>query len=83
MSLSLDLPALAKTAATYAVDLGERTVATAAEAFVSALVLSQPFDLAMWKGASIAGLAAGAAVLKGVVAKFRGDRKSASLAKGV
>lgn len=81
--MSLDLPAIAKTIETYALDLAERTAATAAEAFISALVLSQPLDLGMWKSAALAGVAAGAAVVKGVIAKFRGDRKSASLAKGV
>lgn len=81
--MSIDLSNLARTAAVYARDLAERVAATAVQAFVAALVLSSPLDLGMWKSAALAGVAAGAAVVKGVIARFRGDGNSASLAKGV
>lgn len=73
----------ASTAASYAKDLAERVVTTFLGAFLSVVTVSTPFDLAMWKAASIAGIAAAYALVKGVVAKTRGDKQSASLAKGV
>lgn len=81
--MSIDFPGLGKTAVAYAKDLAERVLSTAVQAFVAALVLSSPLSLGMWKSAALAGVAAGAAVVKGVIAKFRGDTNSASLAKGV
>lgn len=74
---------LAKTAKTYALDLAERTVSTALQAGLGAVVVSQPFNLSMWESAGLAGVAAGFAVVKGVFARLRGDGNSASLAKGV
>lgn len=81
--MSIDFPGLGKTALAYAKDLAERVFATAVQAFVAALVLTSPLDLDMWKSAALAGVAAGFAVVKGVIASFRGDKNSASLAKGV
>ncbi|MFB8101359.1 hypothetical protein ACFC3O_00730 [Streptomyces sp. NPDC056007] len=72
-----------KTAATYGRDLAERVVSTGLEAFVGALVLTAPFDLSMWHNAALAGTAAGGALLKGIVARWRAVAHSASLAKGV
>jgi hypothetical protein len=72
-----------KDAGTYARDLGERVVSTGLEAFVGALVVTAPFDLTMWQNAATAGAAAGFAVLKGVAARLRDVRNSASLARGV
>jgi hypothetical protein len=83
VSLSLDLPALAKTAKAYGLDLAERVVTTFLQAFLGALVVSQPFSLSMWQNAAVAGVAAGFALVKGVVARLRGDGNSASLIKGV
>jgi hypothetical protein len=84
MSLSVsNLGALAKTARTFALDLAERTVSTALQAGLGAVVVSQPFNLSMWESAGLAGVAAGLAVVKGVVARLRGDGNSASLIKGV
>lgn len=83
MSLHLDLPALGKTVKAYGLDLAERTVSTALQAGLGAVVVSQPFNLSMWESAGLAGVAAGFAVLKGVFARLRGDSNSASLIKGV
>lgn len=78
-----NIGALAKSAKTYALDLAERTVSTFLQAFLGALVVSQPFSLSMWQNAAVAGVAAGFALVKGVAAKLRGDGNSASLIKGV
>lgn len=72
-----------KTTATYGRDLAERVASTGLEAFVGALVLTAPFDLTMWHNAAIAGVAAGAALLKGLAARWRDVTNSASLARGV
>ncbi len=78
-----NLGAVLKTAEQYALDLAERTAATALEAGLGAVVVSQPFNLSMWENAGLAGAAAGFALLKGVIARLRGDGNSASLIKGV
>ncbi|MFB7212690.1 hypothetical protein [Streptomyces sp. NPDC056255] len=72
-----------KGARTYARDLAERVIATFLQAFVGALVLTQPLDLHMWQSAAVAGVAAAGALLKGLVARWRDVTHSASLAKGV
>lgn len=77
------LSGLGKTAAAYGLDLAERVVSTFLQAFLGALVVSTPFDLSMWQNAAVAGVAAGFALVKGVVARLRGDGNSASLIKGV
>ncbi|MFC9619515.1 hypothetical protein ACFTXM_05830 [Streptomyces sp. NPDC056930] len=66
-----------KGAKTYARDLAERVAATFLQAFVGGLVLTAPFDLAMWQAAAAGSL------LKGLVARWRDVTNSASLAKGV
>jgi hypothetical protein len=50
---------------------------------LGAVVVSQPFNLSMWESAGLAGVAAGFALVKGVIARVRGDGNSASLIKGV
>ncbi|MFE3485074.1 hypothetical protein [Streptomyces griseus] len=72
-----------KGAKTYARDLAERVVSTFLQAFVSGLVLTQPFDIGMWQAAGVAGVAAAGALVKGIVARWRDVTNSASLAKGV
>ncbi|WP_329615667.1 hypothetical protein OG244_23435 [Streptomyces brevispora] len=72
-----------KTASTYARDLAERVVSTFFQAFVGGLVLTQPFDVSMWQAAAVGGVAAAAALVKGLVARWRDVTNSASLAKGV
>ncbi|MFJ9318239.1 hypothetical protein [Streptomyces globisporus] len=72
-----------KGAGTYARDLAERVVSTFLQAFVSGLVLTQPFDLGMWEAAAVGGVGAALALVKGLVARWRDVTHSASLAKGV
>ncbi|AMM12377.1 hypothetical protein ACIF8Q_07545 [Streptomyces albidoflavus] len=78
-----DAQTVVKTGAAYARDLAERTAATFLQAFVGGVVLTQPFDLAMWQAAAVGGVAAAGALLKGLVARWRDVTNSASLAKGV
>lgn len=78
-----NLTGLGKTAAAYGLDLAERVVSTFLQAFLGAIVVSSPFSLSMWQNAAVAGVAAGFALVKGVVARLRGDGNSASLIKGV
>ncbi|MGW0938884.1 hypothetical protein [Streptomyces sp. NPDC002666] len=72
-----------KGAKTYARDLAERVIATFLQAFVGGLVLTQPFDVSMWQAAAVAGVAAAASLVKGLVARWRDVTNSASLARGV
>ncbi|MET8172856.1 hypothetical protein [Streptomyces clavifer] len=72
-----------KGAKTYARDLVERVLATFLQAFVGGLVLTTPLDIGMWQAAAVAGVAAAAALVKGLVARVRDVTNSASLAKGV
>ncbi|WP_327246539.1 hypothetical protein [Streptomyces sp. NBC_01320] len=72
-----------KSAGTYGRDLAERVVSTGLQAFVGGLALTQPFDLGMWQNAGIAGVAAAASLVKGLVARWRDVTNSASLARGV
>lgn len=72
-----------KTGATYARDLAERVVATFLQAALGAVVLTQPLDLHMWQAAAVAGVAAAASLVKGLVARMRDVTNSASLARGV
>lgn len=74
-----DLPALAKTGAEYARDLAERVVFTFVEGFVGGIVVTEALDVSMWHAALAGGVAAAAALLKGVAAKAFGDKNSASL----
>ncbi|WP_328620732.1 hypothetical protein [Streptomyces sp. NBC_00354] len=77
---------LVKTAATYAKDLAERTIWTAATAVGGLLVASGPADmlhLSFWKSAGVAGIIAAGTLVKGLAARLIGDPNSASTAKGV
>lgn len=72
-----------KGAKTYARDLAERVLSTFLQAFVGGLVLTAPFDIDMWQAAGVAGVAAAASLVKGIVARWRDVTHSASLARGV
>ncbi|MGW6872924.1 hypothetical protein ACWGHA_11375 [Streptomyces xanthophaeus] len=72
-----------KTAATYGRDLAERVASTFVQSFIGAVVVTQPFDLSMWRTAALAGTAAAVSLVKGLVARWRDVTNSASLAKGV
>lgn len=61
----------------YLVDLAERVALTFAEAFLAVFTLT---DVSTLKSAAVAGGAAVLSLLKGVVAKLKGDKESASLA---
>ncbi|MDI9829670.1 hypothetical protein [Streptomyces sp. KAU_LT] len=71
--------ALVRTAQTYARDLFERVVTSAAYGFVAAFVPAQAADASMWYAALGAGLGAALSLLKGMVARAFGDPNSASL----
>lgn len=81
-----NLSALAKTAGTYALDLGERVLSTFVVAAGGVLVTADAGNVghvSFWQGVGAGGVAAAFSLVKGVVAKFRGDGKSASLIKSV
>ena len=67
----------------YLIDLVERVLATAAQAALAVLlpilVAGELPDSTEGKAILIAGLAAGLAVLKGVLAKFTGSSNTAAL----
>jgi hypothetical protein len=75
-----------KTAATYARDLAERTLATAVVAAASVGIAAGPADMfhaSFWETMGAAGIAAAGTLLKGMIARAFGTKNSASLAKGV
>ncbi|GGZ80215.1 hypothetical protein ACFOOM_07530 [Streptomyces echinoruber] len=72
-----------KTAGTYARDLLERVLSTFLETFIGGIVITQPLNASMWYAAAAGGTGAVAALLKGLVARWRDVTNSASLAKGV
>lgn len=78
-----DAETVLKTGKTYARDLAERTATTFLEAFLAGVVVTQPLDVSMWHAAAVGGLAAVGALLKGMFARARDVKNSASLAKGV
>lgn len=75
-----------KTAQTYARDLIERVIWTFLLAAGGVALAAGPVDmlsLSFWKTVAIAGITAVGSLVKGVLAKFIGDRNSASTASGV
>lgn len=64
-------------------DLRERVLVTFAEGFLGSLVITELSDESMWLAAAGGGVAAVAALLKGVVAKKVGNEASASLSGDV
>jgi hypothetical protein len=68
-----------RTGGRYALDLIERILATAAEAGIGVIVV----ESAGWPAWVAVPVGAGAAVVKGWVAKWVGNKDSASLASGV
>lgn len=78
--------ALAKTAQTYAKDLGERVLWTFLVASGGVALAAGPADMfsaSFWQTVGTAGLAAVGSLVKGVVARFVGDKNSASTVSGV
>ncbi|WP_406735343.1 hypothetical protein OG508_28020 [Streptomyces sp. NBC_01108] len=86
MSAPFPLPAtqtVIKGARTYGRDLAERVLSTFLFAFLSGVVVTQPLDGSMWYAALSGGIGAVCSLLKGLVARLRDVRNSASLARGV
>lgn len=75
--------AIRRSAQTYARDLFERIVTSAAYGFVAAFVPAEATDASMWYAALGAGVGAGLALLKGMLAWAVGDPYSASLSRKV
>lgn len=63
----------------YVIDLTERTLATAAQGAIGEVLV----QIANWPQWAVVPIMAGAAVVKGWLAKFVTNRESASLAPGV
>lgn len=75
-----------KTAETYTKDLAERVIWTFLMAAGGVALASGPADMfhaSFWETVGTAGLVAVGSLVKGIVAKFRGDPNSASLAQDV
>lgn len=75
-----------RTARTYALDLAERTLATAVVAAGGVAIAAGPADMfhaSFWATMATAGIAAAGTLLKGVAAKVCGSKNSASLARDV
>jgi hypothetical protein len=75
--------AILRTAETYARDLFERVVTSAAYGFVAAFVPAQATDASMWYAAGGAAIGAVGSLLKGMLARAFGDPNSASLSRKV
>jgi hypothetical protein len=81
-----NLGQLGRTAAAYGKDLAERVLSTFAVATGGVLVTATAGNVghvSFWQGVGAGGVAAVLSLVKGVVARLRGDGNSASLVKGV
>ncbi|MCQ9178746.1 hypothetical protein KMT30_06815 [Streptomyces sp. IBSBF 2953] len=90
MTNELNLPGadtVVKTVTTYARDLAERVVWTFLGGSTAVIVASsgptEMFHATFWEAVGTGGVAAVVALVKGLVARWRGATNSASLAKGV
>jgi hypothetical protein len=86
MSNSFQLPdggVILRTAETYARDLWERVITSAAYGFVAAFVPAEATDASMWYAAGGAAIGAAGSLLKGMIARAFGDPNSASLSRKV
>jgi hypothetical protein len=83
---SFQLPdgdAVLRTAETYARDLFERVVTSAAYGFAAAFIPAEATDASMWYAAGGAAVGAVGSLLKGMLARAFGDPNSASLSRKV
>jgi hypothetical protein len=83
---SFQLPdggAIVRSAETYARDLFERAVTSAAFGFAAAFIPAQATDASMWYAAGGAAVAAVGSLIKGMLARAFGDPNSASLSRRV
>jgi hypothetical protein len=78
-----DGDAILRSAETYARDLGERVITSAAGGFAAAFVPAQAADASMWYAAGGAAVAAVVSLVKGLLARALGDPNSASLSRKV
>lgn len=87
MSLNIpDTGTLTRTATAYARDLAERILSTFFVAVAGVLIAAGPADMfhaSFWQSVGVAGIAAAGSLVKGLIARLRGDKDTASLAKGV
>ncbi|MET7795630.1 hypothetical protein [Streptomyces decoyicus] len=86
MAEPISLPSadtVVKTARTFARDLVERVIATFLQAFIGGIAVTQPLDGSMWYAALAGGVAAALSLVKGLLARWKAVRNSASLAAGV
>lgn len=63
----------------FAYDLAERSLFTYLEALVAFLAVAERIDISTVTAASLAGIPAALAVIKGTLARFLGDRESAAV----
>ncbi|WP_129839716.1 hypothetical protein [Streptomyces sp. RFCAC02] len=85
MQSDLASPGLIRTVRTYVVDLAERVVTTFVVAAAGVAVAAGPADLfsaSYWETAGAAGIAAVGSLIKGLAARFVGDRNSAGAVSG-
>ncbi|QXE36985.1 hypothetical protein KQY30_25005 [Streptomyces sp. GMY02] len=78
-----DVDTVIKSARTYARDLTERVATSFLGGVVSGIVVTQPLDASMWYAALSGGVAAVVSLAKGLAARLKDVRNSASLARGV
>lgn len=67
----------------FAVDLGERVVTTFVAGTLGSLTVTELTSGSMWYAAAAGGVAAVVSLLKGLVARYRGNSGSASLVRRV
>lgn len=67
----------------FALDLGERVLATYLQAFIGLLIVAQVLDINAVKAAAIAAIPATLAVIKGAIGHYVGDPESPSLVASV
>lgn len=68
---------------TFGRDLLERVLASFVGGFVGGITVATPLDGSMWYAALSGGVAAAVSLVKGLLARLKDDKNSASLAKGV
>ncbi|MFG3586634.1 hypothetical protein [Streptomyces sp. NPDC047990] len=86
LTLPGDAQTVLKTAGAYGRDLAERVTWTFLGGTTAVLVGAGPADMfhaSLWQAAGTGGLAAVVSLVKGLAARWRDVRNSASLAKGV
>lgn len=84
--ISDEADVLVKTAATYVKDLAERVVWTFLGGTAAVVIAAGPADMfhaSFWQAAVTGGVAATVTLIKGLGARYTGNRNSASTARGV